>query len=77
MNNNLLKIKAGDILRVLIIALLSVLAFIARGIYTQQADIARRMHIVELNQAKIMTVLGIEPYSSDTKNQHFLSGISQ
>lgn len=77
MNSNLLKIKVGDILRALIVALLSITAFIGRDIRNQQVDVSQRLHKVELNQAKIMTVLGIEPYSSQTQIDRFLASFSQ
>lgn len=66
-----------DIFRMVLIVLLSLLAFFARGIHTQQADISGRLLIVEKNQVKIMTVLGIEPYSLCTQNRQFLAGLSK
>ncbi|KKN29781.1 hypothetical protein LCGC14_0840790 [marine sediment metagenome] len=59
------KFNVHDILRAVLIVLVSLLAFFARGIHNQQADISIRLRIVEKNQVKIMTVLGIEPYSLD------------
>ena len=71
------KFNVHDILRVVLIVLVSLLAWVARGIHTQQADISGRLLKVEKNQVKIMTVLGIEPYSKDTQNGPVLSRISQ
>lgn len=66
-----------DLLRGVLIVLLSLLAWVARGIHTQQADISRRLLLVEKNQVKIMTVLGIEPYSSDPQNHQSLADFTQ
>ncbi len=71
------KFNVHDILRAVLIVLVSLLAFYARGIHTQQADISRRLLIVEMNQVRIMTVLGIEPYSSDPQKRQFLSSLTQ
>jgi len=71
------KIDVHDILRAVLIVLVSLLAFYARGIHTQQADISGRLLKVEKNQVRIMTVLGIEPYSKGPQNGPVLSGISQ
>jgi len=71
------KFNVHDVLRAVLIVLVSLLAFYARGIHTQQADVSRRLLIVEKNQVKIMTVMGIEPYSLDPQNRAFLSRISQ
>lgn len=70
------KFDVHDILRAIIIVLLSVLAWVARGIHSQQVDIAKRLRAVELNQAKIMSVLKIEPYSSADDTGLFLSDFS-
>ena len=71
------KFNVHDLLRAVLIVLLSLLAWIGRGISAQQVDIARRLHIVELNQAKIMGVLGVEPYSSDEQNRQEAYILSQ
>ena len=71
------KFNIHDLLRAILIVLVSLLAFFARGIHTQQADIASRLRIVEKNQVRIMTVLGIEPFSKDPQNGPVLSRISQ
>lgn len=71
------KFNIHDLLRVILVVLLSLLAFFARGIHTQQANISSRLTIVEKNQVKIMTVLGIEPYSYQKQNRQFLSGLSK
>ena len=71
------KFNVHDILRAVLIVLVSLLAFFARGIHSHQADISNRLSIVEKNQVKIMTVLGIEPYTLDPQNRPFLSRISQ
>lgn len=55
------KLNIHDVLRALMIALLSLVAFIGRDIYTQQASVAERLRCVELNQAKMMGVMGVEP----------------
>ena len=58
-----MKVIRNDIYKTLIVALLSLLAFIGNGIHTQQTDIASRLRIVELNQARIMDRMGIEAAS--------------
>lgn len=70
------KFNVHDMLRAVLIVLVSLLAFYARGIHSRQADISNRLSIVEMNQVKIMTVMGIEPYSLDPQNRPFLSRIS-
>jgi len=60
-----MKVIRNDIYKSLIVALLSLLAFIANGIHTQQADIASRLRIVELNQARIMERMGVDPIIAD------------
>ena len=64
------KFNIHDLLRVVLIVLLSLLAWFGR-------DISQRLHAVELNQVKIMTVLEIEPYSYYTQNRQFLAGPSK
>ncbi len=71
------KFNFHDMFKAVLLVLVSLLAFYARGIHSQQADISSRLSIVEKNQVKIMTVLGIEPYSLDPQNRPFLSRISQ
>jgi len=71
------KFNVHDVLRAVLIVLVSLLAFFARGIHSQQADISRRLTIVEKNQVKIMTVLGIEPYTSALQKRQFLSSLTQ
>lgn len=71
------KFNVHDVLRALLIVVLSLLAWYARDIHYQQVDISRRLTAVEKNQVKIMTVLGIEPYSLDPQNQQFLSCFAQ
>jgi len=56
-----MNIIRNDIYKTLIVALLSLLAFIANSIHTQQVDIAGRLRTVELNQARIMERMGIDP----------------
>lgn len=63
-------LNSGDILRVLMVALLSILAWIGKDIYTQQAKIAERLRVVELNQAKMMGVMGIEPCTQAETQLH-------
>ncbi|MBE3144111.1 MAG: hypothetical protein IMZ61_09345 [Planctomycetes bacterium] len=55
-----MKVIRNDIYKALIVSLLSLLAFIGNGIHTQQTDIASRLRIVEINQARIMDRMGIE-----------------
>ncbi len=71
------KFNIHDILKVVLIVLVSLLSFYARGIHNQQADISRRLRLVEQNQVKIMTVLGIEPYTSTPQKRQFLSSLTQ
>lgn len=71
------KFNIHDLLRAVLIVLLSLLAWFARDIQSQQADVSRRLTLVEKNQVKIMTVLGIEPYSSNPQSGQFLSDFSQ
>ncbi len=71
------KFDVHDLLKVILIVLVSLLAWVARGIHTQQADISSRLLIVEKNQIRIMTVMGIDPYSSNPQNRQFSSSLSQ
>lgn len=71
------KFDVHDILRALIVVLLSLVAWIGSGIHTEQANISERLRVVELNQVKIMAVLGIEPHVSDPENGPIVSGLSQ
>jgi len=54
-----------------VIALLSLVAWIGTGIHTQQADIAERLRTVELNQAKMMGVMGVEPSSQAEQDKRY------
>lgn len=69
------KFKGTDLLRGLIVVLLSLVAWIGSGIHTEQANISDRLRSVELNQVKIMAVLGIEPHAKDPQNGPILSGL--
>ena len=71
------KFDIHDLLRVVLIVLVSLLGLIARGIHTQQADVAMRLRIVEKNQVKIMAVMGIEPYTTKPQNPPFLAVFPQ
>ena len=66
-----------DILRGVLIVLLSLLAWVARGIHTQQAEISSRLRLVEQNQVRIMTVLGIEPFALKPQNHLFFADFTQ
>ena len=66
-----MKVIRNDIYKSLIVALLSLLAFIGNGIHTQQTDIASRLRIVEINQARIMERMGIEVASDQLGSQRF------
>ena len=61
-------ISRNDFYKSLIVALLSLLAFIGNGIHTQQTDIASRLRTVELNQARLMERLGIDPIVADIRS---------
>jgi len=63
-----MKIIRNDFYKSLIVALLSLLAFIGNSIHTQQTDIASRLRIVELNQARIMERMGIEPMAAGAQS---------
>ena len=63
------KFNFHDLLRLVLVVLLGLLAWFGR-------DISQRLHVVELNQVKIMTVLEIEPYSLDPQNRQLLSDFS-
>lgn len=65
-----MKVIRNDIYKSLIVALLSLLAFIGNGIHTQQTDIASRLRVVELNQARIMERLGVDPIIADIRKAH-------
>ena len=71
------KFNVHDLLRAVIVVLLSLVAWIGSDIRAEQTNIAKRLHAVELNQAKIMAVMGIEPYSADPKTGLIVSGFSQ
>jgi energy-converting hydrogenase Eha subunit H len=70
------KFNVHDVVRALIVVLLSLLSWIGLEIRTEQANIAKRLHAVELNQVKIMAVMGIEPYSSTTEIGPILTDFS-
>lgn len=70
------KFDVHDILRAVIIALLTLLSWIASQIHSEQVNIANRLRDVELNQAKIMAILQIEPHSSSNETGLFLSDFS-
>ena len=71
------KFNVHDILRAILIVLLSLVAWIGRGIHTQQADIDRRLRVVELNQAKMMGVMGVEPCALESGKQRYTFSFSQ
>ena len=71
------KFNHHDLLRLLLAALLSVLAWIGLEIRAEQVNIANRLRLVELNQAKIMTVLGINPDPREPKTAEILSDYSR
>ena len=58
-------ISKDDIFKAIVTALLSILSFIGMGIHSQQSDVACRLRIVELNQARIMERMGVESLSYD------------
>ena len=63
-----MKVIRNDVYKSLIVMLLSLLAFIANSIHTQQVDIAGRLRLVELNQARIMERMGIDPIVADIRS---------
>ena len=65
------KFNVHDVLRSILIVLLSLVAWIGRDIHAQQANVAQRLRVVELNQAKMMGVMGVEPCALDTEKQRF------
>ena len=56
-----MRISKDDIFRTVIATVLSLLAFIGLGIRSEQIDIGARLRIVEINQARIMERLGVNP----------------
>jgi len=59
------RIDRDEILRFVTAALLSLLAWFGQGIYRQQADILARLRTVELNQARLMARMDVEPVAYD------------
>jgi hypothetical protein len=66
MNN----ISANTFRQWAIVALLSIVAFFAQGIYGQVKDIECRLRIVERNQAAIMARLNVEQPSNPAYSLH-------
>jgi len=58
-------ISRDDVFRAAIMMALSLFSYVGHGISTQQADIACRLRIVELNQARIMQQMGVEVIAYD------------
>ncbi len=71
------KFNVHDVLRAILIVLLSLVAWIGRDIHAQQTNVAQRLRVVELNQAKMMGVMGVEPCALDTENERYTFSISQ
>ena len=69
----MIHIDRNDIFKTLIVVLLSLLAFIGKGIHTQQTDISCRLRIVELNQARIMERMGVKPMTHSYESIRRLS----
>jgi len=57
------RINHDDVFRIIVSIILSLLAYIGQGIKTEQVDIAYRLRLLEINQARIMDRMGIEAAS--------------
>jgi hypothetical protein len=71
--HNPIKITSTEIFRALVVALMSLVLWIAQDIQSHQADILCRLRIVELNQAKILGTLGVKPVSSVDELKQYVS----
>jgi len=58
-------INRDDVFRTVIAIILSLLAYIGNGIRNEQNDMACRLRNVEINQARIMERMNIDPVLSE------------
>ena len=70
-----MSVNRDDIYKVLFSCILGLLIYIGSSILDTQRDIACRLRIVELNQARIMERMDIDPVSGDTADRRVLSKI--
>ncbi len=56
-----MSVSKDDVFRTIIAVVIALLAYIGNGIRTEQIDQGCRLRIVELQQARMMERLGIDP----------------
>lgn len=59
-----MSVSKDDVFRTVIAVVISLLAYIGNGIRTEQIDMGCRLRILEIQQARIMERMGIEPIVS-------------